>query len=119
MSYKRKIGEAGPTRSETSQYSMTFKASPAFPNPTVVLVFVHIYSGWLPGSLLPKGAQKVVHDFECDPASLDFATWHNMLSLAQMLELKALTLGINRHLVTLLEDQFKELAAVEPTCGVC
>ncbi|KNE70215.1 hypothetical protein AMAG_15184 [Allomyces macrogynus ATCC 38327] len=233
MSYKRIVGESGPTRSETKRYSMIVKASPAFPNPSrsataihtftnvltplnhqvsafslwvnivhvgptatsidrsmtvppalgfvvllndptvcdcsflakdasvplyasrtmltrsspfframfsgewaetctkgepinviswdvaaVVLVFVHIYSGWLPGSMLPKGAEKVVRDFKCDPETIEFASWHNMLELARMLELKALTLGINRHLVTLLDVQFKELAAAEPTCGV-
>ncbi|KAJ3367962.1 hypothetical protein GGF31_006918 [Allomyces arbusculus] len=84
----------------------------------VALTFIHIYSGWLPGTPLPKGARKRVRAFACDPDTLEYPTWRNMFELAQMLELKALMLAINRKLVTLLEDQFQELRATKATCGV-
>ncbi|KNE59730.1 hypothetical protein AMAG_05194 [Allomyces macrogynus ATCC 38327] len=84
----------------------------------VALTFIHIYSGWLPGTPLPKGALKRVRSFSCDPTKLEYPTWRNMFELAQMLELKALTLAINRQLVALLEAQFQELGATKATCGV-
>ncbi|KAJ3360580.1 hypothetical protein GGF32_008323, partial [Allomyces javanicus] len=56
----------------------------------VALTFIHIYSGWLPGTPLPKGARKRVRSFSCNPDTLEYPTWRNMFELAQMLELKAL-----------------------------
>ncbi|KAJ3360562.1 hypothetical protein GGF32_008304 [Allomyces javanicus] len=85
----------------------------------VALTFIHIYSGWLPGTPLPKGARRRVRSFMCNPDTLEYPTWRNMFELAQMLELKLLTLAINRQLVALLEAQFQELKATKATCGVC
>ncbi|KNE71758.1 hypothetical protein AMAG_16062 [Allomyces macrogynus ATCC 38327] len=86
--------------------------------PAVALTFIHIYSGWLPGTPLPKGARKRVRSFACDPDTLEYPTWRNMFELAQMLELKALTLAINRQLVASLEAQFQDLKATKATYGV-
>ncbi|KAJ3361216.1 hypothetical protein GGF32_007646 [Allomyces javanicus] len=81
--------------------------------PAVALAFVHIYSGWTPNVALPTNMPTyLLADFACDPATLSFATWRQLLELAQYLGLKDLALAVNRKLMALLEEQLRELAAM-------
>ncbi|KAJ3351971.1 hypothetical protein GGF32_004022 [Allomyces javanicus] len=81
--------------------------------PAVALALIHIYSGWLPGMVLPKGTKQLVREFACDPDTLEYPTWRNLFELSQMLELKPLTLAVNRQLVEMLEAQYRDLANAE------
>ncbi|KAI9220819.1 hypothetical protein BC828DRAFT_382599 [Blastocladiella britannica] len=78
---------------------------PAWRTSSLVLMLVHVYSGWLPGQPLPKGAMSVAATGEgqdqeqhvgivtkhaCDPGQLHFADWANLQELANMLEMPGL-----------------------------
>ncbi|KAJ3351967.1 hypothetical protein GGF32_004018 [Allomyces javanicus] len=84
----------------------------AWDAPAVALVFVHIYSGWVPNDPLPaKTPARLVEDFACDPTGLTYATWRNLFELARMLGLKDLGLAVNRKLVALLYQEQDDVAA--------
>ncbi|KAJ3351966.1 hypothetical protein GGF32_004017 [Allomyces javanicus] len=97
---------SGPWRESSTTAPIPFDSWHAA---SVVLMLIHIYSGWLPGQFLPFNiSAQLLGAFAYDPAKVEYPTWRNFLELAQMLELKLLTLAINRHLVTLLNDQYRE-----------
>ncbi|KAJ3351978.1 hypothetical protein GGF32_004029 [Allomyces javanicus] len=50
---------------------------------SVVLMLIHIYSGWLPGQPLPLNTPAhLVADPAYDPAKVEYPTWRNFLELA-------------------------------------
>ncbi|KAJ3357322.1 hypothetical protein GGF32_001116 [Allomyces javanicus] len=83
----------------------------AWDAPAVVLAFIHIYSGWTPDqpALPAQTSEDLLMDFSCDPATLSFSMWRHLLELAQYLRLKPLALAVNRKLISLLEEQSREL----------
>ncbi|KAJ3367963.1 hypothetical protein GGF31_006919 [Allomyces arbusculus] len=62
---------------------------------------------------LPKVTKRLVREFSCDPDSLRYPVWRNLFELSQMLELKPLTLAVNRQLVKMLETQYLDLMNAE------
>ncbi|KAJ3351976.1 hypothetical protein GGF32_004027 [Allomyces javanicus] len=80
----------------------------------VVLVLIHIYSGWLPGQPLPLNTPAhLVADPACDPAKLEYPKWRNFLELAQMLELKPIPRVFS---VCTNRDELEEPARIRCQC---
>ncbi|KAI9222137.1 hypothetical protein BC828DRAFT_396956 [Blastocladiella britannica] len=73
-----------------------------------VLMLVHVYSGWLAGTPLPKLANKgVLCKFKCAPADLEYADWRNLYELARMLELHRLAIAASAQLEAILVSERK------------
>ncbi|KAJ3367964.1 hypothetical protein GGF31_006920 [Allomyces arbusculus] len=68
----------------------------------MALVLIHIYSGWVPGEPHPSQTP--------DRGDLVYATWRNLLDLAEMLGLKTLAMTVIQQLKTLLDEQLRDLS---------
>ncbi|KAI9224228.1 hypothetical protein BC828DRAFT_373969 [Blastocladiella britannica] len=76
-----------------------------------LLVLVHIYSGWLPGSNLPARAEAYLNKHCCDPLEFDFVRWQPVYQLGRMLELDQFAVAINLVLAKKLANEHHELMA--------